>query len=259
MATNTVVTELLTDLKKAERIADYSLLIPTIRELGTLGENAEEAIPLLLSIFTHNYDVPAIRDALKTTFQQIGFDISGYEPFGKVRLLTRLLLLFGLIQLNGVVFAWGALHEFPFDYLSLTEGGPMFVEILTNDQVVIAQGNYYWVLAAFLTTTVYYMLYLVYSLYLTRSFPTFPTTYFKSVFGLIIPLLGVLFGIISIEQTMETWVIFSSKMVFQQLLVLGFLSSFWSLLINVQLNSFVNGYLKGVHDKLHSPSLSNYT
>ena len=254
MVTNTDVTGLLTDLRNAERLADHSLLITTIRELGTLGENAEEAIPLLLSIFTHNYDVPAIRDALKTTFQQIGFDITGYEPFGKIRLLTRLLLLFGLIQLNGVLFAWGALHEFPFDYLSLTEGGPMFVEILTNEHVVIAQGNYYWVLAAFLTTAVYYLLYLGYSLYLSRSFPTFPTTNFKTVFGLIIPILGIIFGIISIEQTMETWVIFSSKMVFQQLLVLGFLSSFWSLLINVQYNSFINGFFKGVHDKLHSPS-----
>jgi len=255
MTTNTVVTELLTELRKAERLADHSLLITTIRELGTLGENAEEAIPLLLSIFTHNYDVPAIRNALKSTFRNIEFDITGYEPFGKVRLLTRLLLLFGLIQLNGVIFAWGGLHEFPFDYLSLTEGGPMFVEILASDQVVIAQGNYYWVLAAFLTTAVYYLLYLGYSLYLSRSFPNFPTTNFKSVFGLIFPVIGVLFGLFSIEQTMEMWVIFSSKMVFQQLLVLGFLSSFWSLLINVQYNSFINGFLKGVHDKLHSPSI----
>lgn len=239
------ITELLQNLKTAETLADRPQLIATIHKLGDLEEHAIEAIPHLLTLFTHNYEAPALRNALKTAFKKIGFDITPYERFEKLRLPTRLLLLFGLLQLNGALFGWSSASYYPYSYDYISKIGPRLTEVLTSDQIILTKGNYYWMLVIFLVAALFCLFYLTYLLYLFRPFTSFPITDFWMPVGLIFPLFFLLVGIFSIEQTLESWIIFPSKTPLYQLIALGLLSSLWCFLVNLQFTTFVNGFLQG--------------
>lgn len=240
------ITNLLQDLKTAETIVDRPQLIATIQKLGDLEEHATEAIPHLLTLFTHNYEDPALRNAVKTAFKKIGFDFTPYERFEKLRLPTRLLLLFGLLQLNGALFGWSSASYYPYDYDYISKIGPRrLTEVLTSDQVILPKGNYYWMLVIFLVAALFCLFYLAYLLYLFRPVSSFPITDFWMPVGLIFPLFFLLLGIFSIEQNMENWIIFSSKTPLYQLITLGLLSALWCFLVNLQFTTFVNGFLQG--------------
>jgi len=239
------MTNLLQDLKTAETIADHPQLIASIHKLGDLEKHAAEAIHHLLPLFTHNYEAPTLRNALKTAFKKIGFDITPYERFEKLRLPTRLLLLFGLLLLNGTLFGWGSASSYPFGYDYLSKIGPRLTEVLSSDQVIIPKGNYYWMLVIFLVAAFFCLSYLAYLLYLFRPFTSYPITDFWTPIGLIFPLIFLLFGIFSVEQIPESWIVFPSKTPLYQLTTLGLLSSLWCFLVNLQFTTFVNGFLQG--------------
>ncbi len=245
MSNKEYMTNLLQDLRTAETISDHPHLIATIHKLGDLKEHAAEAIPYLLPILTHNYEVPALRNALKTAFGKIGFDFTHFERFEKLRLPTRLLLLFGLLLLNGTLFGWGSAISYPFGYEYISKIGPRLTEELSSDQILLPRGNYYWMLVIFLVTTFFCLSYLAYLLYLYRPFTSYPITDFWMPIGLFFPLIFLLFGIFSVEHTPESWIVFPSKTPLYQLTALGLLSSLWCFLVNLQFTTFVNGFLQG--------------
>ncbi|MFQ6125501.1 MAG: hypothetical protein ACE5R6_12995 [Candidatus Heimdallarchaeota archaeon] len=253
------ITNLLQDLKMAETIADRPQLIDTIHKLGDLKEHARKAIPHLLALFTQNYETPALRNALKTAFEKIGFDITPYERFEKLRLPTRLLLLFGLLLLNGTIFGWGSAKYYPYDYDYISKIGPRITEVLSSDQVILTKGNYYWMLVIFLVAALFCLFYLAYLLYLFRPLSSFPITNFWTPVGLIFPLFFLLVGIFSAKQTPESWILFPSKPSFYQLMTLGLLSSLWCFLVNLQFTTFVNGFLRGtlIYTQSHQNSVAS--
>ncbi len=243
MTTSDYVHELLKDLETAEQQDNHPKLLLTIEQLGNLEDQAVEAIPSLLSLFSQHYNAPALRNALKITFKKLRVDYSSLESIEKLRIPTRLLLLFALIMLNGTIFAWGAILQFPFDYTRVSENGSQLMDLFSADYVVISQGNYFWVLSIFLLVAIFCLLYLGYLLYIIRSPSSFPITPYWTSFGLIAPLFGLLLGIISMDQIIESWVIFSSITSIQRLLVVGFFSFFWSCLVNIQYSSLTNGFI----------------
>ena len=176
MTTLDYVHELLKDLETAEQQANHPKLLLTIEKLGNLEDQANEAVPSLLSLFSQHYTVPVLRDALIITFKKLKVDYSSLESIEKLRIPTRLLLLFALIMLNGTIFAWGAILQFPFDYLPVSENGSLLMDLFSADYVVISQGNYYWILSIFLLVAIFCLLYLGYLLYIIRSPSSFPIT-----------------------------------------------------------------------------------
>ena len=254
MTTLDYVHELLKDLETAEQLANHPELLLIIEKLGNLEDQANEAVPSLLSLFSQHYNVPVLRDALKITFKKLKVDYSSLESIEKLRIPTRLLLLFALIMLNGTIFAWGAILQFPFDYSPVNENGSLLMDLFSAEYVVISHGNYYWILSIFLLVAIFCLLYLGYLLYIIRSPSSFPLTPYWTSIGLIIPLFGLLWGLISMDQTFESWVIFSSITSFQRLLVVGFFSFFWFCLVNIQYSSLTNGF---IHRTLNNPSTTH--
>ena len=245
MPSKELLVDLLQKLKTAEQLADRPQLISIVHELGELEEYATEIIPHLLSIFTRNYEVPELRNALKEAFANLGFDITPYERFEKLRLPTRLLLLFGLIMLNGTLFGWGSALYYPYGYEYLSETATRLMEMYVSDEIMMPKGNYYWMLVIFLITTLYCLFYLAYLLYLFRPFSSFPVTGFWMTLGLLFPLFALFFGIYSIDPNIDSWIVIPSKTTLQQILTLGFISSLFCFLVNLQFTTFVNGLLQG--------------